>query len=504
MNKFEGIISFIKKHFKIFYLISIFVVIVLASVGLAYVKNYRAVAPNVLERIEQKEEEVEEEIKPPPEEAKKEVTKNPPKRSSSGNITGSAKSNPDGTTTVTATTGSASPADQAVAASAGPSGSISGIEYIDQTGKYPDLGNQLKNYMSSNLLVKDEVGHLYAIILKNAGASGWAGLYSGSYTIQPNGDITSAWGYITLNTHYYESSPYFLDYMKLVLSHEYGHHYTLYHKWVKWDLGMSTRFPDSYYSVRPLSKATTAYDYSLGWSNCDAEIIAEDYSYLYSGYGYHAMSGTYSYPSSSTRTWLINSASGPSVQTPADNPPTISITSPSNGATVSSTITFSASATDDKGISKVIFSIGNSVLFEDTTAPYSTALNTASYANGSHTLKATAIDSSGQTAEVSITVTISNSVSDNQNPTISITQPSGNPYSWSSGNLVIQAVATDNIAVSKIELYINNTLVATENSGTINRIWPWNNVGPGSYILKAKSYDTSNNTAETSVTINKS
>ena len=57
MNKFEGILSFIKKHYRIFYIVSIFVVIVLASVGLAYVKNFRAVAPDEPVKIEGGEEE---------------------------------------------------------------------------------------------------------------------------------------------------------------------------------------------------------------------------------------------------------------------------------------------------------------------------------------------------------------------------------------------------------------------------------------------------------------
>lgn len=501
MSKFEGIINFIKKHYTIVYIISVCVVIILASVGLAFVKNFRAVAPEETENVQEEEKPAEE---APPEEAKEEIAKKPPKRSSGGNISGSATANPDGSTTVTASTGSVDTSDQSAAAAAGPSGSIAGIDFIDYTGSHADLEAQLKNYMSSNLLVGNEVSSLYAIIVKNAGDTGWAGLFSGSYTIQPNGDITSAWGYVTLNTYYYEGSPYFTDYMKLVLSHEYGHHYTLYHKWVDWDLGMNTRFPDSYYSVRPLTKETTTYDYSLGWSNCDAEIIAEDYSYLYSGYGYHAMSGTYGYPSAATRTWLVNEPNGPSSPPAEDNPPSVSITAPSNGATISGSLTFSATASDDNSVSKVTFYIDSTSLTEDSSSPYSTTLNSASYSNGAHTLKAIATDSSGQTAESSISVTISNAGADEENPTVQITQPASNPYSWTAGNLLIQAIATDNVSVQKIELYINNVLVATENAGQIDRIWPWNNVGAGSYTLKAKSYDTSNNTAETSIVINKS
>ena len=100
-------------------------------------------------------------------------------------------------------------------------------------------------------------------------------------------------------------------------------------------------------------------------------------------------------------------------------------------------------------------------------------------------------------------MTFSNSA-DAENPTVSITAPGDNPHDWASGDLLITATATDNVAVSKIELYINDYLVATENAALIERIWPWDNVGPGSYTLKAKAYDSSNNTHETTITVNKS
>lgn len=459
--------------------------------------KYRAVAP-VPETTTQTAE-----IAPvvPPEEAKAAITKAPPKIKTSGKS--SVSTNADGSKTVSTSTGPTNSTDSAAAAAAGPSGSIAGIDYIDRTGSHPELGDQLKNYMSAALLVKGEVNTMYSIILENAGDTGWAGLYYGSYNQDPGGQITSAWGYITLNSYYYEGNPYFLDYMKLILSHEYGHHYTLYYKWLAWQSAYDERFPDPYYSVRPLTKTTTAADYSLGWANCDAEIIAEDYSYLYSGYGYHGMASTYGYPSAGTRTWLINEPSGPGAA-PSDNAPSVAVTSPANGATISGSLSFSATASDDAGVSKVAFYIDSTLLVEDTVAPYETTLVSTSYGNGSHTLKARAYDTVGQATDATISVTISNASSDVTNPTITITDPADNPHSWTSGTLHIGATATDNIAVQKIELYINDQLALTQNSSSVSANWSYNNAPAGTYVLKAKSYDTSGNTAEISITINKS
>jgi len=497
MNKLFKVPNFRSWQFWL----KIFLIVLIISGGVASVlliRKYRVVAP-ISKDIEKTAE-----VVPitPPEEAKKAVIATPPKIKTSGKT--STKTNTDGSKTVTTATGPTNSADTSAALAAGPSTSISDIHYIDQTGKHADLGEQLKNYMSSNLLVKGEVTSMYSIILENAGDTGWAGLYSGSYNQDQSGHITSAWGYITLNSYYYEGNPYFSDYMKLILSHEYGHHYSLYYKWTAWQIPSGQRFPDSYYSVRPLTKSGTAADYSLGWANCDAEIIAEDYSYLYSGYGYHGMASTYGYPSAATRTWLVNEPIGPGAPAPSDNAPTVSITAPTNGATLSGTVTFSATAFDDNSVSKVIFYIDSSLIVEDSAALYETSFNSLSYGNGAHTLKARAYDSAGQTTDSTISVTINNASSDTENPTVSITDPADNPHAWSSGTLHIVVTAADNVAVQKIEIYINDQLALTQNSSSVSANWSYDNAPAGAYTLKAKSYDTSGNTAENSIVINKS
>ena len=90
--------------------------------------------------------------------------------------------------------------------------------------------------------------------------------------------------------------------------------------------------------------------------------------------------------------------------------PTVAIASPAPGVTVSGTITITANATDDIGVTGVSFRVdGVTVGATDTAAPYSVNWNTAAVANGIHTLTAIAQDTSGnQTSSVSIPVTVSN------------------------------------------------------------------------------------------------
>jgi len=92
-------------------------------------------------------------------------------------------------------------------------------------------------------------------------------------------------------------------------------------------------------------------------------------------------------------------------------PPTISLTAPASGATVSGTITVSATASDNVGVAGVQFKVDRANTgAEDLSAPYTSALNTLTLSNGSHTITATARDAAGNTAtSASVSVSVSNS-----------------------------------------------------------------------------------------------
>jgi chitodextrinase len=76
--------------------------------------------------------------------------------------------------------------------------------------------------------------------------------------------------------------------------------------------------------------------------------------------------------------------------------PSVSITSPAANATVSGTITVTASATDNVGVVGVQFKYNGANLgSEDTSAPFAATAYTTSVPNGTYTLKAVARDAAG-------------------------------------------------------------------------------------------------------------
>ena len=107
-----------------------------------------------------------------------------------------------------------------------------------------------------------------------------------------------------------------------------------------------------------------------------------------------------------------SSGSTATTLTPDTTPPSVSITAPAANATVSNTVTVSATATDNVAVNDVRFQLDGVNLGADLTAsPYTIQWDTTTATNGTHTLTAIAKDTSGNSATSSaITVTVNNTV----------------------------------------------------------------------------------------------
>jgi len=76
-------------------------------------------------------------------------------------------------------------------------------------------------------------------------------------------------------------------------------------------------------------------------------------------------------------------------------------------------VTVNASASDNRGVTKVEFYAGALLLGTDTTAPYSLSWDTRTFANGSYVLTSKAYDSAGNSAtSAGVSVTVNNSSTD--------------------------------------------------------------------------------------------
>lgn len=131
---------------------------------------------------------------------------------------------------------------------------------------------------------------------------------------------------------------------------------------------------------------------------------------------------------------------------PDVTPPTVSLTAPAQDATVSGTVTVSATASDNLGVVGVQFLLdGANLGAEDTTSPYSISWDATTSSNGSHTLSAHARDAAGNTtisSPVSVTVVIDTSPpSDPSSLVATAVSSSQINLSWTA--------STDNVGVSQ-------------------------------------------------------
>jgi hypothetical protein len=172
-------------------------------------------------------------------------------------------------------------------------------------------------------------------------------------------------------------------------------------------------------------------------------------------------------------------------------PPTVNITAPSNGATLSGMVAIAASASDASGIEKVRFWVDNWYQSFDNSAPYSKNWDTTAFSNGAHTLKVQAVDNNGNaSAFVTINVTVDNST-DSAPPSVSITGPADG--ATVSGTVEITASASDASGIEKVRFWVDNWYLSFDNSAPYSRTWDTTGWSNGSHALKVQAVDNNGN-----------
>ena len=174
---------------------------------------------------------------------------------------------------------------------------------------------------------------------------------------------------------------------------------------------------------------------------------------------------------------------------PANQPPTVSLTSPADNTTVTrgSTVNISANAADSDGsVIRVEFYAGNTLLVHDVVPPYSFDWTTT--VAGTFVITAKAYDTDeGVTTSQAVTVNVLPSP-DNMPPTVRITSPSNNATVYRFLGTTINASAGDSDGtVIKVEFYSGSTLLGTDTSAPYSFVWK--PTTRGTFTLTARAYD---------------
>ena len=181
--------------------------------------------------------------------------------------------------------------------------------------------------------------------------------------------------------------------------------------------------------------------------------------------------------------------------------PTVSLTSPSNGAVfeLGETITLEANASDPDGnLEKVNFKINGDFYAIDTERPFKNTFTPERA--GTYTIAAKAFDRDGLTFEKSVTVRVIAPTPENNNPTLSITSPVDQSVYELGETITLEANASDPDGnLEKVNFKINGDFYAIDTERPFKKTFSPSRTG--TYIIGARAFDTDGLTAEKTVTI---
>ena len=186
---------------------------------------------------------------------------------------------------------------------------------------------------------------------------------------------------------------------------------------------------------------------------------------------------------------------------PADTTaPTVALTAPASGATVSGTVSVSANASDNVGVTSVQFQLdGANLGAAVTAAPWTTSWNSNTASAGSHTLTAIARDAAGNaTTSAARNVTVS-PPADTVAPTVSLSAPAIG--ATVSGTVTVSANASDNVGVAGVQFKLDGVNLGAEvTSAPYSVSWDTSTAADGGHALTAVARDAAGNSTTSSAT----
>jgi hypothetical protein len=195
-----------------------------------------------------------------------------------------------------------------------------------------------------------------------------------------------------------------------------------------------------------------------------------------------------------------NTSTSAAISFNVDNnePPTVTISSPTANATVDGTITIRASASDDVAVDSVEFFVDGASVGTDTSSAggWTASWDTTGVPSGRHVLTAIATDAPGKTGTspaVSFTV--------DQPPTVDITRPRS--LQRVEERITITATADDDFAVEQVEFFVDGVRIGTDTTagGGWSVSWNSRNVNNGRRTIRAVATDSDGQTSSDSIVI---
>jgi hypothetical protein len=177
--------------------------------------------------------------------------------------------------------------------------------------------------------------------------------------------------------------------------------------------------------------------------------------------------------------------------------PVVTITAPTNGASVAGPILVAASVTDNVGVARVDFFLDfTATLASDTSAPWELTWDSATVTPGAHSIAVRAYDLEGN---ISTLPSVDFTVLDTTPPSVAITSPANGSTVGKNTTITISASASDNVGVARVEIYAGSTLVCTDTASPYSCSWRTPKTAGVASSLQARAYDARGNLTSSAV-----
>lgn len=173
--------------------------------------------------------------------------------------------------------------------------------------------------------------------------------------------------------------------------------------------------------------------------------------------------------------------------------PSVSISSPPHGMYIRGVTVIRATFSDHSPVTYIVLLINDIVRFfaSNPPSPYTVTWDTTGEPDGVKTLKAVAFDKAGNAGSSHISVVV-----DNTPPSGTIISPPAGTYT-NALTLSIEASATDNILLDRVEFYLNENLIGVDSSPPYKVTHNISALAEGTHSITAAVFDLAGNRSVT-------
>lgn len=177
--------------------------------------------------------------------------------------------------------------------------------------------------------------------------------------------------------------------------------------------------------------------------------------------------------------------------------PVAALSIPDAVSTLTSTVMVYGDASDNVGVTRIEVHVNGTKVAQASASSIDFAWDTKTVSNTTHKVAVVAFDAAGNSGRKEQSVSVNNTTSsstvtqDTTTPTAVITSPiSGTRL----GNKVtIRVSASDNVGVSRIEVFVNGRLLGSVNGSSASVNWNTAKLAKGTHTVSALAYDAAGN-----------